>query len=225
METNTYKLTLNFKQILELVQQLPEDEKYALVEELNRTSPSVDTELNKDMIKDVFKNLKPKFTKELGKYTHKRSSDDWFFHGLAFTRESIGYVFGINIGFFREKGKKYYNKLGMNVSIRANGEMPELRGKFITFFRENLKNWVNTEETNYTYSERGGKGVVFPRYAEISAFKSEDEILEFLYDCIIKFKSIYFKIIENPSDIFDKVVRASPQWNETIVEYCKLHLS
>ena len=224
METNTYKLSLNFKQILELAQQLSEDEKFALIEELNRTTTTTDTELNKDMIKDVFRNLKSYFTRQLGKYTHKRTSDDWFFHGLAFTRENIGYVFGINIGFFREKGKKHYNKLGMNVSIRANGEMPELRKKYIKFFRNNLQDWVNTEETNYTYSERGGKGVVFPRYAEISAFKSEDEILEFLKDCILKFKTIYSKIADNPDDIFDKVVRASPQWNETIVAYCKLHL-
>ena len=37
----------------------------------------------KNITREIFKELKPHFRNKLGKYTHQRISGDWHFHGLV----------------------------------------------------------------------------------------------------------------------------------------------
>ncbi len=176
--------------------------------------------LNNESITSILRTVKPYFRKKLGKNTHKKRSEDWWFYGLAFTREDAVYVFGINLGFFRKEGGDKINKVGMNVLIRTNGELSELRQQYCEFFRTHLKDWINQKEGFYT-SERGDEGVELARYRNLDDFSSEKELIDFLKGSIDGFHAIYPRIIENPNHIFDSVVRAAPYWEERIIDFCK----
>ena len=53
-------------------------------------------------IKEVCRIIKPHFLEKLGKYTHKRVTEGWYYHALGFVKDGMGYLFGINLGFFNE---------------------------------------------------------------------------------------------------------------------------
>ncbi len=177
------------------------------------------SDITQDFIIDVMRTIKPYFKEKLGKNTHKKSSDDWRFYGLAFTHPDMIYVFGINIGFFRRNDEEAYNYIGMNVLIRTNGENPERRHEILSFFRDHLNHWVNLPESDYT-SDRGGIGRELARYRHLESFADEEEIIEFLKECIDGIHAIYPKIVDN-SKLFDGIVRAAPQWDTALVEFCK----
>ena len=172
---------------------------------------------------EIFRTVKPFFRQYLGQYTHKKISEDWHFHSLAFVREEMTYVFGFNIGFFR-KGKERklrYTHVGMNVLVRTNGENPSLRMKYRKFFENNLHNWINMPKSIYT-SFRGGVGIELPRMIHITDFSDENQIIYFLVDSIKKLnKSVYPKIAQNPDKIFSLVVRGAPLWDVTIVDLAR----
>ncbi len=173
--------------------------------------------IDRESIKNVFLQIKPYFKDKLGKYTHQRISGDWHFHGLGFVNGDMTYVFGINIGFFKVSAKKNYSHVGMNVLVRTNGVNRELRLKYRDFFRNNLAGWISDNEMVYT-SDRGGVGSEFPKYRKLDEFKSDEEIVEFIKECIDGIYAIYPKVAENPDHVFDNVLRAAPPWSDTFVK-------
>ena len=95
--------------------------------------------IEKDTIKKIFIQVKTLFNENLGRYTHQRIAGDWHFHGLAFVREEMTYVFGFNVGFFKNSNNTKYNKVGMNVLVRTNGLNKKLRIKYADFFKKHLR--------------------------------------------------------------------------------------
>ena len=172
---------------------------------------------NKDFIKNIFREIKPVFTEKLGKYTHQRISGDWHFHGLAFVKDEMTYVFGFNVGFFRRENDELFDHVGMNVLVRLEGPEEEIRNKFAEFFRENLKYWYNNEEQ---YSSFRGTGSEFLKYKKLNEFKTEQEIIDFLTHCIVSLNVVYLEIIKNPENIFDNVLRAAYPWHDSIIDIC-----
>ncbi len=175
------------------------------------------TPIDRDRIKNVFQTIKPYFKDKLGKYTHQRISGDWHFHGLGFVNGDMTYVFGINIGFFKVSDQKNYSHVGMNVLVRTNGVNRELRLKYRDFFRNNLKDWISDDEMVYT-SDRGGVGSEFPKYKVLAEFKTDEEIINFVKECIDGIYAIYPKVAKNPDKVFDNVLRAAPPWSDTFVK-------
>ncbi len=173
--------------------------------------------MEKETILRIFREIKPDFLDKLGKYTHQRITDYRHFHGLAFVKDELTYLFGFNVGFFGTP-KEPLTHIGMNVLVRTNGEEQEYRKKLFDFFEKNLENWY-IEEGNYT-SFRGGIGTNFSRTKKISSFKNEDEIIEFIKNGIIELQKIYPEIIKNPDNIFDDVLRAGYPWLDTIGDVC-----
>lgn len=166
-------------------------------------------------VRDIFKNIKPHFTSNLGKYTHQRIAWGWHFHGLAYVRDEMTYVFGFYIGFFKGSNKSKYNNVGMNVLVRTSGENEELRNKYVNFFRKKLKYWNYREDT---YKSHRGGGIEFERYKKIEEFNNNDEIIYFLKESITELHKIYPEIIKNEDNIFDDVLRASYPWFDTIID-------
>lgn len=218
-----YSLKVTYEDLLSVVKSFSDNDRIRLAKELEALMPKRFQILTKEKITNIMRAVKPYFKHELGKNTHKKTSEDWAFYGLAFTRDDMVYVFGINLGFFKKNEDDFYNHVGMNVLVRTNGEKPEIRKKYVQFFRENLKDWVNQDEGSYT-SDRGGAGIELARYKTINEFDSSEEIVKYLKECIDGIHAIYPKILENPDGIFDTVVRAAPQWNEKIIDMCKAHL-
>jgi hypothetical protein len=177
-------------------------------------------DINKDNIRILLSRIKPLFTNQLGKFTHKRVSDDWYYRSMAFTTYELGYVFGFNVGFFRIN-EPNYNYAGLNITVHHSGTHFEARQRYIDFFRVALKDWINMPEYLYTRSERGGGGNIFPRYKKIADLNDFVEIIIFLQDSIIKLNSIYPIIVSNPDNLFTNVVRAAPIWNEKIISLCR----
>jgi len=176
--------------------------------------------IERENIKLIFQDVKPYFNEKLGKYTHQRISGDWHFHGLGFVNGDMTYVFGINIGFFKVSAKKHYSHVGMNILVRTNGINRDLRLKYRDFFREHLYDWTSDDEMVYT-SDRGGMGSEFPKYKELDAFKSNDEIIDFLKKSIDETITLYSEIAKNPDQIFSDVLRAAPPWHDGLVELAK----
>ncbi len=174
--------------------------------------------IDKHITQDLFRNVKQHFRESLGKYTHQRISGDWHFHGLAFVKEEMTYLFGFNVGFFRKQRPFGYDTIGMNVLVRTNGLAPKLRGQYEQFFRKNLADWYFTID-NYT-SFRGEIGTEFGRYKSLTDFADIDDMTLFIDTCIDGLHHIYPKIIENPGSIFDDVMRASYPWHDTIIDVC-----
>ena len=180
----------------------------------------MESTINTERIRQIFKAVKPVFKEKIGTYTHQRISGDWHFRGLAYVRGDMTYIFGFNLGFFKNDGKKDYEKVGMNVLVRTNGISENLRKRYAEFFENNLKNWY-TKKSKYT-SFRGGEGVELQRYIDLKDIKSDDEIIEFLEKSIEELSSVYEKIAENPDGIFDDVLRGAFPWHDTIFDICKL---
>jgi len=173
--------------------------------------------IDRDRIREIFVGIKTYFKDKLGKYTHQRISGDWHFHGLGFVNGDMTYVFGINIGFFKVSTKKHYSHVGMNVLVRTNGINRELRLKYRDFFRHQLSGWISDAEAVYT-SDRGGIGSEFPRYRALSDFENDEQIIEFLKECVDGIHKIYPLIAANPERLFDGVLRASPPWQDLLVD-------
>ena len=166
-------------------------------------------------IKEIFKLVKPLFISKLGKYTHQRVDWGWHFHGLAYVKDEMTFVFGFYIGFFKSENKKEYDNVGMNVLVRNDGDTTGLRNKYVDFFRKNLKNWYYGEDT---YSSHRGNGSEFRRYKKIESFKNQEEIVKFLNESISELHKIYSVIIKNEDNIFDDVLRASYPWHDSIID-------
>ena len=179
---------------------------------------------DKEKYKEILREIKPYFNTYLGKYTHKKSTESYYFRSLAFSREDMGYVFGFNIGFFQTEMNNYLDSAGMNVVIRLNGEKQEIRKQYADFFRDTLSEWQNTHEDSYSNSQRNGSGIILPRYKKLTSFQYQNDIITFLTDSIEKLNRVYPEIIKNPNNIFFGVVRAAPFWNEDIVNYCKAYI-
>ncbi len=223
MKEFSYNIQLHFDQILSLVKQLSDTDRNRLLEEISQVEPRADDELDEEKIKDIMRHVKPYFNEKLGKFTHKKKSEDWYFYGLGFSRNDMGYCFGFNIGFFQKGTKNSYNKLGMNVLITTNKENSPIRQQYLSFFKNALKGWVNQEEKSFAYPERGDEGVELAFYDDFEKFDSEEEIINFFKKTIDGIHKIYKQIVENP-DVFDKVVRAAPKWNDYILEICQSHI-
>jgi len=179
--------------------------------------------MTKDEIRILLIKVRPIFFRQLGYFTHKRVNSNWYFHSLAFVKDYMSYVFGFNIGFFREnENENGYSKLGMNVLVRTIGTNPDLRMKYLDFFTKNLKDWVIQEPIPYN-SERGG-GFEFGRYKKIEEFNSEAEMVKFFMDSVFSLNKIYREIYKNPDNIFDDVLRASPPWDLSLLELCEMHV-
>ncbi len=178
---------------------------------------------DRDVRREIFKEIKPFFKEKLGKFTHQRVSDSWHFIGLGFVREEMTYVFGINVGFFnREELNSQFSHVGMNVLVRTNGTNKELRSKYNDFFNKHLKDWTTAQEEKYT-SFRGGVGFEYVRMQKISKFNNIEGIIDYLKDAILQTNKIFPYIIENPESIFSHVVRAAPPWHETILELASVN--
>lgn len=178
--------------------------------------------IDRDNIREVFMGIKPYFREKLGKYTHQRISGDWHFHGLGFVNGDMTYVFGINIGFFKVSTKRQYSHVGMNVLVRTNGINRELRLKYRDFFRQNLADWISDDEMVYT-SDRGGVGSEFPKYKPLTDFNTNDDIIEYLKQCIDGIKQLYPIISSNPESLFDNVLRAAPPWGDLLTSIAQDH--
>jgi hypothetical protein len=169
---------------------------------------------------EIFRAVKQHFNDKIEKFTHHKISEDWHFRGLAFVRDDMTYVFGFNIGFFRKNRALpvfEFDYVGANVLVRTNGKNRELRHKYQEFFEKNLQDWILQDKNIYT-SFGGGLGIELPRLLMLESFGSDEEIIEFLSDCITKLSGIWTKILENPDFIFSHVVRGAPIWDETILE-------
>lgn len=167
----------------------------------------------------IFREVKQYFIQKLGKFTHHKAEPDYHFRGMAFVSGELGYVFGFNIGFFRtDKSLEpfVYDSFGANVLVRTNGIEIETRLKYKDFFDKHLKNWINQTPTTYT-GPRNDVGVLYPRYAKIVNLKDE-QIIDFLKISIEELSKIYNYIIDNPDGIFTNVVRATPPWDDYILE-------
>lgn len=171
----------------------------------------------KERRRKIMARIRDYYRVRLGKYTHQRISDEWYFYGLGFVRGEMTYVFGFNAGFFRKDilEDTQYSHVGVNVLVRTNGVNPQLRTQYLKFFKHHLGNWVTGPEQNYT-SFRGGVGIEFPHYRAVSSFASDDEIIKYIQEGIDGLFDLYPIISKNPDNIFDKVVCSSAPWTESI---------
>lgn len=223
MSKENYKLGLNYENILELVRQLSDAEKSKLALEIDDSNHRVQIDLDEEKIKVVLRAVRPFLNHKLGKYTHQKSSSEWSFVGFAFTKKNLGYVFGINVGFFKKNEKTLFSYAGMNILVRSNGGETDFRNKILSFFRSNLEHWANQNERVYSYPARGDEGLEVARYKKLDDFHSIHSIVEYIQECIVEFHKIYPIIIEN-SGLFEDVVRAAPKWDERFVDICKENL-
>jgi hypothetical protein len=175
-------------------------------------------QINSEKINDIFRKIKPRFQSQLGKYTHHRMSGDWHFYGLAFVKDELTYVFGFNVGFFKKSESGTFDSLGMNVLVRSNEPNEELREKFASFFRENLKDWYFEEGE---YSSFRGNGREFMRYKKIADFETEEQVIDFIHEGIDNLQKIYPKILDDSENIFHDVLRAAFPWHDSIKDVCE----
>ncbi len=173
---------------------------------------------DRDVRREIFKEIKPFLKEKLGKFTHQKIDDNWHFISLGFVRDEMTYVFGINVGFFnKEELEDHYSHVGMNILVRTNGENKDLRLKYNNFFDKYLSGWINKTPERYT-SFRGGSGFEYSRMKGVTEFKDEQQMIDFIKESITQINNIYPYIIANPESIFSHVVRAAPPWDETILE-------
>lgn len=174
------------------------------------------TTIETQRIKEIFRKVKPHFNEMLGPYTHQRISGEWHFRGLAYVRGEMTYIFGFNLGFFKEANMTHYQKTGMNVLVRTNGMNEKLRMQYADFFRENLKSWYyNISEYS---SFRGGTGIELERYKSLSEFENDEAIVDFLKESVSELHPVYELIRKNPDNIFDDVLRGAFPWHDTIFD-------
>ncbi|MBQ9214762.1 MAG: hypothetical protein IJ150_12615 [Bacteroidales bacterium] len=177
----------------------------------------IESEETKERRRRIIQSVRECFQNKLGKYTHQRISDEWFFYGLGFTKDDMQYVFGFNAGFFKNEELEghTYSHVGANVLVRTNGINPELRRQYQKFFRHELTDWITEPEQGYS-SFRGGVGTIFPHYRGITTFYSDNQIIEFIEDAMDGILRIYNAISNNPDGIFNNVVCMNSR-NETIL--------
>lgn len=223
MENQNYKIKVGFENVLELISQLPDNEKEKLAFEIEDINKRTKINLTDEKIKNILRTVRPFLSQNLGKYTHQKSSDDWSFVGFAFTKKDLGYIFGINVGFFKRNEENLFNYTGMNILVRTNGGDDEYRLKILNFFRTNLNQWSNQNEKIYSYPARGDEGIEVARYKKVDEFSSQNEIIEYIKGSILLFHELYPKIIEN-SDLFEDIVRAAPKWDERFIDICQTKL-
>lgn len=219
MSKDFYNLKLSYNSIVDIVKQLSYKQKEQLMKAIETINKNTKVVLNEEKIKSILREVRPFLSKNLGKYTHQKSSSDWSFVGFAFTKKDIGYVFGVNVGFFKKNKENLFTYAGMNVLIRTNGGEDILRGKILNFFRANLNGWSNQNEKIYSYPARGDEGIELARYKKIEHFASERQIINYIEDSILQFRELYPKIIKN-EDLFRQIVRAAPKWDEEFIEIC-----
>lgn len=223
MSKTDYKLKLEFDEVLELVSQLSDDEREKLIIEIEDMNKQTQINLTEERVKSILRSVRPFLSRNLGKYTHQKSSADWSFVGFAFTKKDLGYIFGINVGFFKKNKESLFRFAGMNILIRTNGGEEELRENVLNFFRTNLSDWSNQNEKIYAYPARGDEGIEVARYKSITDFKTQNEVTDYIKDSILKFHELYPKIIEN-AELFEDIVRAAPKWDENFVDICQQNL-
>ena len=86
-------------------------EKYLLYAEVllllsNQTTNCIimiEPEEIKERRRKIIQSVREYYTSRLGKYTHQRISEEWFFYGLGFVKDDMTYVFGFNAGFFKKE--------------------------------------------------------------------------------------------------------------------------
>lgn len=181
----------------------------------------IESEEIKERRRKIIQSVRECFQNKLGKYTHQRISDEWFFYGLGFTREEMQYVFGINAGFFKvEEIEGYtYSHIGVNALVRTNGINPELRSQYQKFFRHELTDWITEPEQGYS-SFRGGVGTIFPHYRGITTFFSDTQMIEYIENAMDGILKLYHAIANNPDGIFNNVVCMNSR-NEGILTLVK----
>jgi len=177
-----------------------------------------ETEETKERRRKIIQSVREYFQEKLGKYTHQRISEEWFFYGLGFVKDDMTYVFGFNSGFFKRdviEGQAY-SHVGCNVLVRTNGMNEQLRGQYLRFFRHELADWITEPEQGYS-SFRGGVGTIFPHYRPISSFYSDDDIANYMKEGLDGIFRIYPAIASNPDGIFDNVTLMNSR-NENIID-------
>ena len=176
-------------------------------------------ESEKERRRLIVSRVRDYYCERLGKYTHQRISDEWYFYGLGFVRGDMTYVFGFNAGFFKKQNSQSmpYTHVGVNVLVRTNGVNPVLRTQYLKFFKHHLGDWITSHFVDYT-SFRGGVGKEFPHYKPISSFHSDDQIVDYIKEGIDGIYSLYPIIAKNPDGIFNGVVCSSSPWTESIVD-------
>lgn len=174
--------------------------------------------MDKEDIRSLLRDVRPYFREKLGDMTHKRVSDEWYFHALGFVREELTYVFGFNLGFFVPDGNESYKYAGMSITVRANGMSQDVRAGYVDFFAEHLANWSNRPDERYT-SDRGGEGLLLTRYLELGN-QSRDEIIAFMKEAIDGIHAIYPKVVEN-AKLFRYVMCAEMPWDKPFVSLAK----
>ena len=170
-------------------------------------------------LRNIFVPVKLRFNERFGVFTHKRISDNWYYHSMAFVTDDFGYVFGFNIGLFRIIAEKNYDMAGMNIVLRLNGRGAKQRKDIEQFFRTNLPSEIANHVYSYDGSDRGGAGVVFPMYRKITKFTSQNELVAYLEECIETFRPILVKMIKDESDLFDDLHRAQRPWDEYLKDF------
>ena len=189
--------------------------------EINITDIMIETDEIKERRRKIIQSAREDLQTILGKYTHQRISDEWFFYGLGFNRDDMQYVFGFNAGFFKlEEVEGYaYSHVGVNVLVRTNGINPEIRTQYQKFFRHELTDWITEPEQSYS-SFRGGVGTIFPHYRNIKTFYSDMQICEYIREGIQGIARMYNAISQNPDGIFNNVLCMNSR-NETILDLVK----
>lgn len=171
----------------------------------------------KERRRRIIQSVREYFTARLGKYTHQRISEEWFFYGLGFVKDDMTYVFGFNAGFFKKDtaAPGSYSHVGCNVLVRTNGVNSQLRGQYLQFFRHELADWITEPEQGYS-SFRGGVGSVFPHYRAMNSFYSDEDIVRYVKEGLDGIFKIYPAIAVNPDGIFDNVNCMNSR-NESII--------
>jgi hypothetical protein len=167
----------------------------------------IEPEEIKERRRKIIQSVRDYYQTKLGKYTHQRISDDWFFYGLGFVKDDMTYVFGFNAGFFKKEqtNNQAYSHVGCNVLVRTNGTNSQLRGQYVKFFRHELTEWITEPEQGYS-SFRGGVGTIFPHYRAINSFYSDEDIVRYIKEGLDGVFKIYPAIAVNPDGIFDNVM-------------------
>lgn len=178
----------------------------------------IESEEIKDRRRKIIQSVREYFQTRLGKYTHQRISDEWFFYGLGFNRDDMQYVFGFNAGFFKlvDVEGQAYSHAGVNVLVRTNGFNQELRTQYQKFFRHELSEWITEPEQNYS-SFRGGVGTIFPHYRALNTFYSDQAIIDYIKEGMDGVARMYGAISNNPDGIFNNVLCMNSR-TETILD-------
>jgi len=175
---------------------------------------------DKEHLRFLFTDVKHYFNSQIGEFTHKRVTDKWYYHSMAFVREDLGYLFGFTVGVFRmNENSKYYDTAGINIVARTDGKNPEFRSDLINFIKSKLPPEFTEDQYFYTQDDRGGNGIILPKYRKLSEFESEQAFIKHFEPGIDIFKNLLVEIHNCPTDLFRNVVRAHRPWDEHITDF------